>query len=99
MLELEKKIETKNIEVRADFTRELVKVNKKPDTALDQQKLHQAIESQISKLEAHFKSQFTRRVEIVEEAIDSTVSRMDNFMQNCSLDAGKQQKLEQALKD
>jgi len=36
MLELEKKIETKNIEVRADFTRELVKVNKKPDTALDQ---------------------------------------------------------------
>jgi len=34
MLELEKKIETKNIEVRADFTRELVKVTKK-EPALD----------------------------------------------------------------
>ena len=32
MLELEKKIESKNIEVRGDFTRELQKVHKaKPD--------------------------------------------------------------------
>jgi len=38
--------------------------------------------------------QFTRRVEIVEEAIDSTVTRMDKFMAEISLDAGKQEKLE-----
>ena len=47
MLELEKKIESKNIEVRADFTRELQKVyknNPKKDE-LDAQKLLQQMDS------------------------------------------------------
>lgn len=40
-----------------------------------------------------------RRVEIVEDAIDSTVSRMDKFMSAVSLDAEKAAKIEAALKD
>ena len=40
-----------------------------------------------------------RRVEIVEDAIDSTVGRMDKFMSAVSLDAEKAAKIEAALKD
>lgn len=80
MLELEKKIESKNIEVRADFTRELQKIHKAPKPELDTDKLSSEVQQQINNLEAHFKSQFMRRVEIVEEAIDGTVSRMDKFL-------------------
>jgi len=80
MLELEKKIESKNIEVRGDFTRELQKVHKAPKQEFDTGKLSSQMELQIQNLEAHFKSQFMRRVEIVEEAIDGTVARMDKFM-------------------
>ena len=50
-------------------------------------------------LENHFKNQFMRRIEIVEDAIDSTVGRMDKFMSAVSLDAEKSQKIEAALKD
>jgi hypothetical protein len=39
------------------------------------------MEEQIQNLEAHFKSQFMRRIEIVEEAIDGTVLRIDKFME------------------
>lgn len=39
MLELEKKIESKNIEVRADFTRELQKVYKTPKDEIDTTKI------------------------------------------------------------
>jgi hypothetical protein len=38
MLELEKKIESKNIEVRADFTRELQKVAKPEEEEFDHEK-------------------------------------------------------------
>ena len=55
MLELEKKIESKNIEVRADFTRELQKINK-ADEDFDHIKFQQSIESQMQNLEAHFKN-------------------------------------------
>ena len=40
-----------------------------------------------------------RRVEIVEDGIDSTVSRMDKFMTSLSLDADRATKIEVALKD
>lgn len=82
MLELEKKIESKNIEVRADFTRELQKVYKTPKPEVDTSKISSQLENQIQNLESHFKSQFMRRIEIVEEAIDGTVSRVDKFMNN-----------------
>ena len=44
MLELEKKIESKNIEVRADFTRELQKVHKTPKQEFDTGKLSSQME-------------------------------------------------------
>jgi len=44
MLELEKKIESKNIEVRADFTRELQKVHRTPKTEVDTSKLSEKME-------------------------------------------------------
>jgi DNA anti-recombination protein RmuC len=40
-----------------------------------------------------------RRVEIVEDGIDSTVTRMDKFMATLSLDSERASKLEAALKD
>lgn len=40
-----------------------------------------------------------RRVEIVEDGIDSTVTRMDKFMASLSLDSERAAKLEAALKD
>lgn len=43
MLELEKKIESKNIEVRGDFTRELQKLNR-PEDDFDHVKFQQSIE-------------------------------------------------------
>ena len=57
------------------------------------------MESQMNSLEAQFKNQFIKRVEIVEDGIDSTVTRMDKFMASLSLDADRAQKLETALKD
>ena len=98
MLELEKKIESKNIEVRGDFTRELQKLNK-PDDDFDHIRFQQGIEEQMQNLETHFKNQFMRRVEIVEDGIDSTVTRMDKFMATLSLDSERASKLEAALKD
>jgi RNAse (barnase) inhibitor barstar len=94
MLELEKKIESKNIEVRADFTRELQKVHKTPKPEFDSDKLSGEVQQQINNLEAHFKSQFMRRVEIVEEAIDGTVARIDKFLAQNQNDLAKQEKLE-----
>ena len=99
MLELEKKIESKNIEVRADFTRELQKVAKPDEEEFDHEKFQKDLEGQMHNLENHFKNQFMRRVEIVEDAIDSTVGRMDKFMSAVSLDAEKAAKIEAALKD
>ena len=43
MLELEKKIETKNLDVRSDFTRELQRVSQKPE--VDPEKLQKNVES------------------------------------------------------
>ena len=40
-----------------------------------------------------------RRIEIVEEAIDSNVQRMDKFMTQAQLDLSRQDKFENALKD
>ena len=56
MLELEKKIEGKNIEVRADFTRELQKMNKQPKPEIDTAKISNQMEESISNLESHFKN-------------------------------------------
>lgn len=46
MLELEKKIESKNIEVRGDFTRELQKLNR-PEDDFDHVKFQQNIDAQM----------------------------------------------------
>jgi hypothetical protein len=57
MLELEKKIESKNIEVRSDFTRELQKVHKTPNhQEIDTSRISTQMEEQINNLETHFKS-------------------------------------------
>ena len=81
MLELEKKIESKNIEVRADFTRELQKVHKSaPIPEIDMSKVKSTMDLQIHNLESHFKAQFMRRIEILEDAIDTTVNRLDKFI-------------------
>ena len=53
----------------------------------------------MNNLESQFKNQFIKRVEIVEDGIDSTVTRMDKFMASLSLDADRATKLETALKD
>jgi hypothetical protein len=82
MLDIEKKIENKNIEVRTDFNRELVRVNKKIDEPiLDPEKLRSNLEMQITNLEEHFKTQFLRRVEIVEDSMDTTIERVDRVIQ------------------
>lgn len=99
VLDLEKKLETQNIEVRADFTRELQKIAKPSKPEVDPEKLQASLEGQIQNLETNFKNLFTRRIEIAEEGLDNMVRRIDKYMAAVSFDAEKAEKLESAIKD
>lgn len=99
VLDIEKKLETQNIEVRADFTRELQKLAKPVKPEFDADKFQSNLEIQIQNLEVNFKNQFTRRIEIAEEGLDNTVRRLDKYMAAVSFDAEKAEKLESAIKD
>ena len=48
---------------------------------MDPEALRANLELQISNLEDHFKSQFLRRVEIVEDSVDTTIERVDRVIQ------------------
>ena len=48
-------------------------------------------------METHFKNQFQRRIEICEDGLDGTVTKVENFIKNYSND--KTAKLELALKE
>ena len=57
-------------------------------------KVKSTMDLQIHNLESHFKAQFMRRIEILEDAIDTTVNRIDKFMNQMDIDTSKQQKIE-----
>ena len=99
LLNLEKKVESKNIEVRADFTRELQKLAAQPHDPIDPEKLKENFDLQIKNLETNFTNQFLKRIEITENGIDNVSDRLEKFMNAVTLDAEKQAKLEAALKD
>ena len=50
-------------------------------------------------METHFKNQFMKRIEIVEDGIDGSVSKMEKFMKNINIEQEKANRFEDALKE
>lgn len=75
------------------------KLAKSRDYTEISEKLQKYMETQLHNLENHFKQQFLRRVEIVEDAIDNNMTRIDDFLANVNMDKDRQEKLEMAMKD